>query len=228
MTTLLRYSLYVRIHQIIDEMFCNAKDHPDQFNTNKSFTQCFRANESTDLCQEWNPCLSITHIRDEWFHCSNDPDEANQTIENVEKNCQRIQRHRFRCSVDQTTCCLVVTAFGDKWNDCTNGYDESWYGTNQKLASMKCDETIRQYIKDSWSLKISNDSQEKGQISFRSYCDTLWNLKTRGDENVTLCEQAWKCSEHQHQCKSGQCINEHWQILLVSIKVNWMIIKSIV
>jgi hypothetical protein len=37
--------------------------------------QCHRANESTDRCHEWNPCMLTTRVKDGWNNCLNEADE---------------------------------------------------------------------------------------------------------------------------------------------------------
>ncbi|CAF4784866.1 unnamed protein product, partial [Rotaria magnacalcarata] len=50
----------------------------------------------------------------------------------------------------------------------------------------------------------------QNKISFRSYCDTFWNFRSKVDENRIECEQWWKCGEDQWQCRTGQCIDHQW------------------
>ena len=54
--------------------------------------------ESSDLCQEWNPCLSNTRIRDGSKNCLDESDELEESEIEMQKHCARVRRHRCRCS----------------------------------------------------------------------------------------------------------------------------------
>ena len=178
--------------------------------------QCFRVNESTDRCSEWNPCLSLTRIKDGRENCLNGRDELDQTQMEIEKSCARVRRHRFRCSDEQVTC-LSVTRMGDGLDQCQNGYDEWWIGMRRTLYSIRCDgrtqdecPLLRQYIDQSSKSFNGNGALAEIEISFRSYCDTFEDLERKEDENLLECEKQWICPEDQRRCQTGQCIDEDW------------------
>jgi hypothetical protein len=121
-------------------------------------------NESTDRCNEWNSCFSITRIKDGWDNCLNKRDEVDQTSVEIEKSCASVRRHRFHCSAEQSTC-LSVMKMGDSYRDCQNNFDERWYGDGHELSKVNCnDRTIdecsllRQYIDRSWTSISMNQS----------------------------------------------------------------------
>jgi hypothetical protein len=177
---------------------------------NRSNQQCYRSNESTDICQESNPCMSKTRLADGWNNCLKKTDEFNQ-------RCFDVSRHRFRCSTKQSMC-VSVTTFGNSVDDCENGYDEFWFGGNRRLSDFNCNsfqndecQTLRGYIEQSWSNSTpTNETSVNAQIPFRSYCDTFWNLKSKDDEDLSQCRQFWVCAEGQWQCRTGQCIDPAW------------------
>jgi hypothetical protein len=109
---------------------------------------------------------------------------------------------------------------------CSNKYDEYLYGYGRALDKLKCQKSdldncqlLKEYIKNS-SL-ISNSStnsywnthqsqyESTSQISFRSYCDSFWNLAEHIDELPQNC-QNWICHQDQYQCQTGQCIPLDW------------------
>ena len=48
------------------------------------------------------------------------------------------------------------------------------------------------------------------RITFRSYCDTFWDLQPEEDENLLECRHWWICAEDQEPCQNGQCIERRW------------------
>ena len=206
--------------EIIENYFCQSSpsvvrpksDHPSRQEW------CHRANESTAQWSEWNSCMSITRINDGWRNCLNGRDERELTSMEIEKSCAQVRRHRFRCSTEQATC-LSVMRFGDEEIDCENRFDESWFGIGRWLSSVICrqprrDECslLRQYIDQSWkstSMK-KTDKSSTHLISFRSYCDTFWDLQWREDENLRECQHWWTCSIDRNRCENGQCIEIRW------------------
>ena len=180
--------------------------------------ECHHWNESTGVCQEWNPCLSITRIRDGFKNCLNgsDEEEEQQQEMSIERSCAQVRRHRLRCSAEQSMC-LNVMLIGNGNLDCTNGFDESWLGTGRKLTSLYCNDQredecpfLRQYIDQSWTMLNASETGATLQLPFRSYCDTFENLATREDESFSECRQWWICREDQRRCGTGQCIEHSW------------------
>ena len=68
--------------------------------------QCHHENESIDICNEWNPCMSITRLNDGFNNCHNEEDESKQLEIDLSKSCSHISR--FRCSITQVTCLSVM------------------------------------------------------------------------------------------------------------------------
>ncbi|CAF1130930.1 unnamed protein product [Adineta steineri] len=100
-----------------------------------------------------------------------------------------------------------------------------WYGFGDSLGkNSKCGESDikdcdrwKEYIKQS-SIKSStensfldNSHQQTPiyQVSFRSYCDSFWDMNEHIDELNSSC-QYWVCQNHQYQCQTGQCIDVNW------------------
>ena len=216
-TKLTKTNINMTNRHIISTIFCNGMVSPKEIESNDSLNQCFRANESTDICKEWNPCLSVTRIKDGWDDCLNGQDEADQETEVIDKTCSRVQHHRLRCSFDQPTC-LNVRVLGVFGEFCRNGHDKYSKDGGRSLRDMKCSSTakddchfVRRQITQPWSDMDNNETKMYVQMSFRSYCDTFWDLKSAEDENLKECAQRWKCRQSQFRCNTGQCINLDWQ-----------------
>ena len=214
--TEINYFPYLPINQIIDFGMCNEKNSLDLLKWNESVDQCFRANESSDVCRGWNPCLSVTRLQDGWWDCWNGGEENRQMNEDIGKSCARVHRHRFRCSLGQPTC-LGVAVLADGRDHCANGYDEVWPGTNRRLYGLKCSEKakdgcslLRQYIEQSPPSLQNNETQTMVRMPFRSYCDTIRDLESGEDEDRVDCQRWWKCTRTQHWCGTGQCIDRGW------------------
>ena len=197
--------------QMIEQLFCQSF-----LSTNMSSTghACHHENESTDVCGEWNPCLSVTRIRDGEKNCLNGRDEEEQREMELDKSCGSVRRHRFRCSNDEATCLSVMT-LGDQIQSCRNGFDELWFGMSRTLSSLNCNNRrqdecslVREYISQS-SLTSLNPSEEF-RLPFRSHCDTFLDLPRGEDEDLRECQQRWICPEDQQRCQTGQCISPRW------------------
>ncbi|CAF3925871.1 unnamed protein product, partial [Rotaria sp. Silwood1] len=203
---------YWEPRRLTHDLFCRGKLTSS---TNKSTTavqRCHRQNESIDVCNEWNPCMSVTRIKDGYINCLNNEDERDQTEITIAESCARIRRHRFRCSIVQPAC-LSILALGDFKQDCDNGFDEAWLGSNRKLSQTNCNDQrkdeclhLRQYIEHSWNSTKTEQMLPKFAISFRYYCDTFWDLDPAEDENMIECRRWWLCASNQKQCSTGHCI----------------------
>jgi len=82
---------------------------------------------------------------------------------------------------------------------------------------MKCNDKhkeecslLRQYIHQSWKSIADNITRIQSHISFRSYCDTFWDLTSKEDDNLTECGQWWICAKDQFECGTKQCIDQKW------------------
>jgi hypothetical protein len=209
------YNTSWNVHRIIEEIFCAQTENRPSLENPISTYVCYHINDSTGICNESNRCLSIFRIKDGFNDCLNGMDELPQV--DVDQSNGRIRRHHFRCSIDKTTY-LRVTLLGNGRNDCENMFDEMWLGVNKKLAEMNCNNNrkddcsrLRQYIEQSWTLSIEKETRVTSHISFRSYCDTFWNLVSQQDENLIECRQWWICSKDQWQChRTKQCIEKSW------------------
>ena len=107
----------------------------DQFCYSNSRTFNNRSYNFVDVCNQSKECISAYRIKDGLYNCVNKSDEEQNEI--VSTTCSRIKHHRFRCSINETTC-LTVNSLGDLWTDCKNQFDESWMGTGTTLSKMNC------------------------------------------------------------------------------------------
>ena len=203
--------------QITEEHFCRPfRSNLSSSEISKIHKSCHHANESTNLCNEWNPCYSITRISDGSPNCPNRTDENERKEAEIEKSCASVRRHRFRCSTEQPTC-LSILAVGNGIEYCRNKFDEFLFGTGRTLTLMLCNDRrhdecslLRPYIEQSWKSTNQTESDVKLRIAFRSHCDTFNNLQTRDDENHLECRRWWICPEDQRQCGTGQCVEQRW------------------
>ena len=211
------FDINLDVRRMIEEHFCRSSlsniSSPENIVTNQ---QCHRANESTDRCDEWNGCLSVTRINDGQWNCLNRRDEVDQTEMQIEKSCAHVRRHRLRCSTEQPTC-LSVKILGDLYANCQNEFDELWFGVGRTLSSINCHDRsqdecslLRRYIEQSWTSAKNREIGVERRIPFRSYCDTFKNLETQKDEDLTECQQWWICLDSQQRCVSGQCFQAKW------------------
>ena len=203
--------------RVIEEYFCR----PFRMNMSSSVIlltrhSCHHQNDSTDVCQEWNRCLSNTRIRDGIKNCLNGRDELEQSEVEMEKTCARVRRHRLRCSTDQFTC-LGMISWGNGLSECRNRFDELFFGVGRMLSSIGChrqrqDECflLRQYISQSSTSTTKNDLQRRSQIPFRFHCDTFSDLPRGEDEDPLECQQWWICPDDLPRCRTGQCLAPDW------------------
>ena len=202
--------------RFIHDRLCQKQIAVPDNETSIGSEQCHHRNESTDICNEWNGCLSVTRMKDGMKNCLNAHDEANQTAMEIEKSCWRVRRHRFRCSNAQATCFSIV-ALGDGKFDCDNRFDEFWLGSTRKVSQMNCNDRrtdecfrLRQYIEQSSSSSNTEQAISQFDLSFRSHCDTFWDLDSREDENLRECQESWICASDQWRCPTGHCIDRTW------------------
>ena len=215
-TKIIPFQTNLIVRRVLEIHFCQSFRDVSWSEVNGSHRGCYHANESTDQCNEWNPCMSITRIDDGWKNCFNGLDESARKAMKIEQSCARVRRHRFRCSIEQATC-LSVTKLGDSGTECRNAFDQFWFGFARELSSINCKDLIRdecsllrQYIAQSWITANNSQISFEHRISFRSYCDTFWNLDSRQDENLGECRRSWICPHDQWRCQTGQCIEPFW------------------
>jgi hypothetical protein len=175
----------------------------DEFCYNDSRTFNNRSYNVIDICRDSRECISAYRIRDDYFDCVDGNDEwrGGQVHTLFPNACSNIQHHRFRCSNEQPTC-LTVNKLGDQLFACANYHDEQWAETNIQLSNRICDKRekydcdfIRQYIQISAKINANNtfDSQlQLLKISFRDFCDTFADWKSRKDEDIVMCKSWWK------------------------------------
>ena len=207
----------LNVRELIEELFCTpARRNISSAENVDSEQQCHRANESSDRCEEWNPCMSSSRVRDGWINCLNGRDELDQTEMEIERNCGHVRAHRFRCSLAEPTCLSVMT-LGNQLDDCQNRFDEVWFGNGRKLLEIHCNERVkdecsllRQYIAQSWTSNNRDERRVERHIPFRFYCDTLANLASREDEDLAECRRWWVCPEEKWRCLTGQCLDKEW------------------
>ena len=175
-----------------------------------------------DTCPYGQECISQYRIHDGFYDCLKNEDEE-MNFEN--SYCTgNVGQQRFQCFSDEHQC-LSLHLIGSGISHCLNHYDERWYGLEHSfLQSARCirsDTTDckrwKEYIQQSSTKTLSNDSSlatseqdiSSNQISFRSHCDSFWDLKEHIDELASSC-QYWICQNHQYQCQTGQCIEIDW------------------
>ena len=164
-----------------------------------------------DVCEK---CIVQYRINDGIRDCLGGEDERPQQM----KTCtNRVHHHRFHCSSEFETC-LPVKVLGDSVAHCTNRDDEFAYGSWESLSTTKCDQLeddecrfLREYILRSGDRFNNNNTSAmtNTKMSFRSYCNTFWDLKDQSDESFAIC-QSWTCAQNEFQCRSGQCISKHY------------------
>jgi hypothetical protein len=176
-----------------------------------------------DICTTYPKCISQYRINDGWTDCTDNADE-NISINNKDL-CSRVRKHRFQCSAEQSTC-LLADMLGSRTRQCSNNYDEFLYGNGPSIAEITCRSSnlvscqlLKEYIKNSslifnlstisYSNAHQSQYQSTSQIPFRSYCNSLWDLKGHTDELPQNC-QNWICHQDQYQCQTGQCIPLVW------------------
>ncbi len=187
----------------------------DKFCYNDSFTFNGRPYAvNPNICGSTGKCISQYRINDGFRDCVTGDDEYS----NLDKNyCTgKVGQHRFQCYNDENKC-LPVASLNSMQSDCSNSYDEIFFIENikcQKSDTVDCNR-LKEYIRQSpiknESLFVPSQQQTSiDQISFRSYCDSFWNLQDHSDEQVPSCQKYWVCQSHQYQCLSGQCIDLDW------------------
>ena len=160
--------------RLTEDLFCVQTRTISSLDNVESRQECHRANESTDRCNEWNPCMSTSRLRDGLYNCINGRDELNQTEMEIETSCARVRRHDFRCSMKQPTC-LSVTTLGNQRDDCENRFDELWFRNDRKMSELRCNDrwteecsVLRQYIDQSWISTNKDEMLTDRRILFRS------------------------------------------------------------
>ena len=208
------YDMNWNARQLIDQHFCRPflSIVPSSSMVLGS-RECHNKNDSSDVCEEWNPCLSRTRLNDGLWNCLNERDEDVQSEMEMEKTCEGVRRHRFHCSREEPSCFNVIR-LGNRYPECRNGFDELIFGVGRMISSLQChnqrqDECslLRKYIRQS---ATGNDIQQRSHIPFRFYCDTFEDLQTREDENLLECQRWWICPEDRFRCSTGQCVGQIW------------------
>jgi hypothetical protein len=199
---------WAKNRSLLDNHDASQYDHRNTLTFNN------RSYSWIDVCNKSKKYVSTYRIKDGFENCVNKTDEiANISTSTI---CSNMQRYRFYCSADEPTC-LSVTALGNLQSDCKNNYDELWFGTSTKLVNINCNklwkdqcEILQQYIERSWTFNNVSEVSKQLQLPFRHYCDTVWNLASKEDENLNECQESWICPDEQWRCGTGQCIDEKW------------------
>ncbi|CAF1470016.1 unnamed protein product [Adineta ricciae] len=183
-------------------------DGYDQFCYTNSRTFTNQSYNIIDVCNYTKECISAYRIADGLADCVDRLDEAESNRDLVLNICSRMQRYRFRCSSEQSSC-LSILVLNNYIPDCNNNHDEilpvklyynSTYNSDRKI--------LREYIEHSW--KVDKVSQLVENLPFRAHCNTFWDLELQMDEDRHICKEWWICSKDQWQCHSGQCIDISW------------------
>ena len=174
-----------------------------------------------DVCRNSGECISQYRIGDGIRDCGYHYNDNDEYIIDAQDRCQKLRKHRFRCSENEPSC-LIVQCLGDGKATCTNNNDEFLYGVGLQLKDIYCTQRedrgcqmLKEYIKNSsnsnytTSSLINAVSSSDSYMRFRAYCDAEWQLKGHIDENSAYCSE-WICQENEYQCQTGQCINIEW------------------
>jgi hypothetical protein len=113
-----------------------------------------------------------------------------------------------------------VKTLGEGWENCENAHDEFVDGLGEPIYKIECKQRtddgcrfLKEYVSRHSNINVTNNLSEnmlkKITLSFRSYCDTLWNLPSKFDESPQHCQE-WICHRNQYQCQTGQCIELDW------------------
>ena len=190
----------------------------NSFCHNESLTSNNRSYHFIDVCDRSKECISAYRISDGIANCVDGLDESHSGSI-VAKACSHLRHYRFRCALDEPTC-LFVYFLGNGIPDCKNKRDESWLGTDVPLSEMICNrelkrdcQLLRQYVLASWNSNenVTHSKQmSTGRITFRRFCDTFYDLRSKSDEDLNSCKNWWKCLDEQWQCNTGQCIYVTW------------------
>ena len=136
-----------------------------RFCHNDSRTFVNRSYHFIDVCRNTESCISAYRINDGYYNCFLDDEQKSNEL--VAISCANVRRHRFRCSINQTTC-FYASSLGDSVSLCDNMYDEYWLDTTISLSQINCNQQskvgcpiIRQYIEASWtSYLFGNDESQ--------------------------------------------------------------------
>ena len=175
-----------------------------------------------NACPYARECISQYRIHDGFSDCLNNEDQ--KMVFDNDYCTGNVGRHRFQCYNDQQKC-LPLLMLGTGSSECSNSYDEMWYGSglflSQSVTCKKSDivdcDRLKAYVRLSstknWSIDTSlvtlEQNESKDQMSFRSYCNSFWDLSGHRDELASSC-QHWVCLKDQYRCKTGQCIELDW------------------
>ncbi|CAF4183229.1 unnamed protein product, partial [Rotaria magnacalcarata] len=186
----------------------------DRFCHNDSRTFNNLSYHFIDVCNSTESCISAYRINDGFYNCGFDDEQSANEL--VNRSCANVRQHRFRCSINQSTCFYAIL-LGVSGAVCDNGHDKYWLDTSILLSNINCNgksktgcSTLRRYIEASWnSTLLKHDdlqSSSMKKLSFRAYCDIYPDLLSKEDEDAESCASSWVCLREQWQCPSGQCI----------------------
>ena len=197
--------------------FSDAGHHPHCHNDSRTFNN--HSYHWIAPCNDESSCISAYRINDGFVNCATKEDEKNPS-ELVFTSCSTVQRHRFRCSIEQASC-LPPIALADLPNQCIDTNHELsrviqigvWKAQCNTQLKKDCS-LLRRLIESSWNHSLHNVTSLQGtdvqKIPFRNYCDTFQDLPSNQDENSAMCQYLWTCVPEQWKCHSGQCIDYTW------------------
>ncbi|CAF1402463.1 unnamed protein product, partial [Adineta ricciae] len=204
--SLLEWEEFICMSPVMNSSILEGGYDPFCYNNSQTFKN--QSYNVIDICNRSKECISAYRIADGFDDCIDNMDEVKINRNLVLKTCLKMRRHRFQCSSDQPTC-LPILFFSDNITDCENNYDELIsLKLNYNYKSNRDREILQQYIENSW--EIGEISQIVANLSFRSYCNTFWDVELHIDEDRKICKDWWICSKDQWQCHSGQCIDVNW------------------
>lgn len=174
-----------------------------------------------DVCTDSHECISQYRIRDGAADCADRYDEDVHGIRQTD-HCFNLRKHRFQCSLEQTTC-LPVSKLAQTSSHCDSKKDIFIKGSVQYLGRTACEKNdhsgclfLRYYIGNSsihnstMDIDISkNNLQGVPIMPHHVHCDSTWDEQLHVDENRDFCQQ-WVCGKEEYQCQSGQCIQLSW------------------
>ncbi|CAF3346096.1 unnamed protein product [Rotaria sp. Silwood2] len=215
-----------------EQIFCSIRNE-SFFIRNSSGPQydqnCWNNSYKSFKCPYSDRCISIYRAADGNVDCEVNDDEPFLTngAYFAPVNCSSIQKHRFRCSIEEPSC-FLSSNIGDSIRHCiTNNRDEYSVEMELKLSNSLCTvknsvecTLVKKYIEQSSSLiSLTNTTDNNTNINlallssksmlFSQYCDTFWDLILGFDETSYLCKE-WICPSSYYQCLNGQCIPLDW------------------
>ncbi|CAM2722571.1 unnamed protein product [Rotaria socialis] len=197
--TLVRWRDFIKYYPF-DTFFCRFAQqinmYGPQFDKN-----CWNSTKQSFLCQESHKCISKYRVLDNIHECFNSEDEKDP------QGCQAKGKHQLSC-LFEIPICLSTFQIGEMFPNCDDGNDIYIIQLSRLLEDFKCKisnsiecRLLKDHIQ---SPSVVLTAYRGATITFRQFCDTLWDLPKGFDES--MCNQ-WKCPKDQFQCLSGHCVS---------------------